>query len=290
LGYFFEKVGNMRHGFTLVELLVVITIIVVLLALLAPALDQAIYQAELAVCASNLDVIAGGTVTYAMHHKRLYPDRPSRTSNGSNRPGDVYWGQNEMKDDRAILKTFLNLNAALNDPLIRPIDIEGSKPDSVLVVPYALYFGWGYDKANFGDKVMRRLGDRWTYTTPGSGRSTVEAFSVLASDWDGNIGAGQEWNQSSHPDRDGTMENYTIQDEIFTGVLVPRPFTFTVWRGARRGLIDTNYAFDDGSVERFNGVPWDAGGAAGTDQRLVRVHQADNRRDDSDARLRVPRR
>ena len=49
-----------RNGFTLVELLVVITIIVILLALLAPALDKAIYQAELAVCGTRVRAIATG--------------------------------------------------------------------------------------------------------------------------------------------------------------------------------------------------------------------------------------
>jgi prepilin-type N-terminal cleavage/methylation domain-containing protein len=286
----------LRCAFTLIELLVVVTIIVVLLALLTPALDKAIYQAELAVCGAHLRTIATGATQYAFASRKHYPDRPSRTSNGSNRPTDVYWGQNEQKDDRTILKTFLNVNENLNDPLIRPIDVAGSRTDSVLVVPYALYFGWGYDKAGKGDKIMRRIGDRWTYTEEGDGSvpAVVESFSVLASDWDGLLRNASR-NQSSHPDRDGTMENFTIQDEIFTGVLVPRPFTFTVWRTppslTRRGPIDTNYAFDDGSVGRYTDVPWDAAevGAA-SDHGLVLVPQADSQNTAPSTMLRVPRR
>jgi len=41
-------------AFTLVELLVVFTIIVILLALLVPALGRAIYHARLAQCAGRL--------------------------------------------------------------------------------------------------------------------------------------------------------------------------------------------------------------------------------------------
>lgn len=44
----------MRTAFMIAEVLVVITIVVVLLSLLARALDQAIYQAELATCAANM--------------------------------------------------------------------------------------------------------------------------------------------------------------------------------------------------------------------------------------------
>src|ERR1041385_7046662 len=44
---------NRMTAFTLIELLVVVTIIVVLLALLTPALDRAIYRAELLRCGAN---------------------------------------------------------------------------------------------------------------------------------------------------------------------------------------------------------------------------------------------
>ncbi len=281
------------RAFTLIELLVVVAIIAVLLALLTPALDRAIYNAELAVCSSRLHLIATGAINYTFEHKKWYPYRPSRTSNGSNRPTDLYWGQNEKRDDRTILKTFLSLNAALNDPLVRAVDVEGSKADSRCFVPYALYFGWGYDKADLGDQIMRRLGDRWTYTTTGSGPSIVDSFSVLASDWDGIIET-QERMQSTHPDRDGILSNFTIQDELFNGTVPPHQTTLTVWRNegqtTRRGVIDTNYAYSDGSVERFNDVPWDAAGGTGTDQRLMRVHHADDRKANADTRIRVPRR
>jgi len=64
-------------AFTFVELLVVITIIVVLLALLVPALDEAVYQADLAVCATHQHGIGVGAVAYALNHARI-PGRPIR--------------------------------------------------------------------------------------------------------------------------------------------------------------------------------------------------------------------
>src|SRR5687767_12600186 len=74
------RAGRVRRGgskaFSLVELLVVVTIITVLMALLAPAMDQAIYQAELAVCGANQRTTAGAVTLYAAGNKRSYPYRP----------------------------------------------------------------------------------------------------------------------------------------------------------------------------------------------------------------------
>src|SRR5688572_26873229 len=70
------------RAFTLIELLVVITIIVVLLSLLTPALDKAIYQAELAVCGANIKGAYGAITTYAMDNKRRYPHRPELDKDG----------------------------------------------------------------------------------------------------------------------------------------------------------------------------------------------------------------
>ena len=55
-----------RRGFTLVELLVVISIIAILIALLLPALAQARATAQTVACASNLRQLSVGVVEYSV--------------------------------------------------------------------------------------------------------------------------------------------------------------------------------------------------------------------------------
>src|SRR5688500_15697241 len=64
-----------RKGFTLVELLVVVTIIVLLISMLIPALSKAIYQAQLGKCATNYKFVVNGTQNYTMDFQKQYPFR-----------------------------------------------------------------------------------------------------------------------------------------------------------------------------------------------------------------------
>jgi prepilin-type N-terminal cleavage/methylation domain-containing protein len=73
-----------RHGcpasgstaaFTLVELLVAVSIIALLIAILLPSLKRARYQAQNTLCISNLHQIGVGCATYAAEDpKNIYPD------------------------------------------------------------------------------------------------------------------------------------------------------------------------------------------------------------------------
>ena len=76
--------SHKAQAFSLVELLVVITILVVLLALLAPAMDKAIYQAELAVCGAQQKAIASSSQGYAFDSRRSYPYRDGVRNTGVN--------------------------------------------------------------------------------------------------------------------------------------------------------------------------------------------------------------
>jgi prepilin-type N-terminal cleavage/methylation domain-containing protein len=63
------------HHFTLVELLVVITILAILMSLLTPALRKAVRTATLTVCVNNLKQMGVGLALYAEDYAELYPAR-----------------------------------------------------------------------------------------------------------------------------------------------------------------------------------------------------------------------
>jgi len=248
--------GTVRPAFTLLELLVIITLLVVLLALLAPALDSAICQAQLARCGANLHGIASGVLSYAVDHKREYP--------GAGR--SVFWTAQYLNeanegsfDLRQIIRSYLQVDRLFLDPLAGNIDLsieangKGIRTDSGqpgqgtrCLGNYSWYMRWGYPAP---DVAMNRLGQRFSWNG--------DSFDVLAADVDTRHEGG--WALSGHPDADAAESFYRVQDAFPPGWVqtVPGRYTLSWWQnsnGKARGLIDNNYLIQDGSVARLNAV------------------------------------
>lgn len=68
---------NKRKGFTLVELLVVVSIIALLMAIIVPSLRMARSQAEKSVCVSNLHTMYIAYAVYADNHNQELPQTSS---------------------------------------------------------------------------------------------------------------------------------------------------------------------------------------------------------------------
>lgn len=69
------------RGFTLVEILIVVGVIVVLVAILIPGIEIAMSRAQLTKCASNLRQLGGGVMSYATSNTGLLPPVSSKAPN-----------------------------------------------------------------------------------------------------------------------------------------------------------------------------------------------------------------
>ena len=242
----------MRYGFTIVELLVVITILVVLLALLAPALDQAIYQAELAVCGSRLKGIANGANVYAMEQRRAYPTRPGvDDANIDYYPMQLTF--ESLYDLRPMIAPYIQVRDMLLCPLVPKIDLTVPASGTYIYSPYNLWFGWQYAEAS----GMHRLGDHWEGFPANHPRNPARLrFNWIAGDGDRH-GPPARAIYGSHPDRLGSREG-KFYPEVAQNVPIAEiagGLVQTRWRSREgdrdRGLIDMNHAAADGSVVRF---------------------------------------
>jgi len=249
-----------NRGFTLIELLVVVAMLVVLLALLMPAMDQAIYQAELAVCGGNLRGLGQGMAAYVFDHKRYYPPRYS--TQGEGRSMKLSGGETNRDNIRPVLRPYIPLNKLLVDPLCsRKVDLEKTEQFSQVYASYGLWFGWRITDETRG---MSRLGDRFSYKGTG--------FNVWAADLDVIRFGG--FIQTSHPDDRGLLTPDIQQDTVpNVGVYAPGvAMTYSIWmdKGLRaRGRLDRNVLFDDQSVSRYAKVKFHVSGEP--DERMVEL-------------------
>ena len=250
-------------GFTLIELLVVITIIVVLLALLTPALDKAIYQAQLAVCGTRLHGIGVGSQTYAASFKRAYPVRVAAV--WPQELSDVSMGI----DDRPEFRDYIPINDALLCPLIpAKIDIANPAPDELgrkcnIYSSYVLWFGFDYEFAAQQSRAMRKLGDRWSYQDTQNTQISIDS-DLVAMDSD-CLDPTNGTAVASHPDAAEVMTPWVDDNQKFAPDAISFALTsnttyvFSWWHrtdGLLRGTIDNQYLHGDGSVQRINKVSY----------------------------------
>lgn len=237
----------MQRAFSLIELLVVTTIVVVLLSLLTPALDRVVYQAELTACAGNQKGVAVGTDAYALSFNRSYPSRPTASMGR-----EPYLLAQSNFDDRPVIRNFIPINKCLRDPLTQSVNLEQTRSDSYVFLSYSLWFGFGYD----GHRGLSKIGDLLEWTDSDQGTPFDRRYNVLISDHDVNT-IDQGLSQLAHPDTNGVLSTYVRQDEH------PDPsgndssyWVFSIWRGPARSPGDVNIAFTDQSVRRYGHVRW----------------------------------
>jgi prepilin-type N-terminal cleavage/methylation domain-containing protein/prepilin-type processing-associated H-X9-DG protein len=137
-----------RHGFTLVELLVVIGVIATLAALLLPAINGARDKARRAACVSNLRQLSLASLAYTNEYEGFFmPCAYWRTS-----PAVYWWGTNEVG---------INYEAGFVYPYL---DVKPNTTHSVFDCPAQR---WGsYDPQGPGDEPTSTYGYNGYYLCP----------------------------------------------------------------------------------------------------------------------------
>jgi prepilin-type N-terminal cleavage/methylation domain-containing protein len=144
-------------GFTLVELLVVVSIIALLLAILLPSLGKARMIAIETACMSNLHQIGLASLSYETEEQRLpasVDELSARVGGGPSYPNTV---RNGSDDIRELYEDFMDVDD-FNCPFI-PKWSPSEATDDVINIEY--YVGGGY----WGDGSGTAYTSRWCKTT-----------------------------------------------------------------------------------------------------------------------------
>ena len=231
-----------RDGFTLVELLVAITIIVVLLSLLSPALDKAMTAASLAVCASNQKAIASAGAVYAQSNRSRYP-HPKLARDGNDmmyQPDIIGWEADPDRDIRALYEPYIPY-AVYGCPMSPGIkfDFESNDVGTTVQSNYAIFMAWAYVGGQ-GGPGMFRMGDRLEYYDSWNGRDAASSVVVMDRAISNDTGGGQ----SAHPDDESQWRLYVWNNRD--------GFTHTAWGYGSRSQLDVNQTYVDLSVSRVD--------------------------------------
>ena len=141
-------------AFTLVEMLLVVSIIVILIAMLLPSLARSKFNARSAICQSHKRQITNGFVNYAMDWDKWYPARfPEKSTHDH----PFWWSAGGLDMHEVPEKYFGSAN--------------GNKPPEVLLCPIAPDAIWGVDipwplSGIYRTNVCVTAGWDWSTSTP----------------------------------------------------------------------------------------------------------------------------
>jgi prepilin-type N-terminal cleavage/methylation domain-containing protein len=184
-----NKQINRRFGFTLVELLVVISIIALLLSILMPTLNKVRIQAKITVCATNLRQLGLGVAMYMVSNNDHYPSYYSMPQANSWTTDPSYYDKTSWP--RLIQRYLDGGNAAPNQPFTKafycplgPIpgktiykDTWGQKSKWPNFNSH--YVTYGYNQYALGDNAWGVTAGRAFNVTPTSSKLRASEFLVM---------------------------------------------------------------------------------------------------------------
>ena len=218
-----------KYNFTIIELLIVITIFLILVALLLPVIYKVKKKSQNTLCVSNLRQSSMAILSYASNSNTFYPRRSVDSSYWSARNNIRY----NNSDDRYLLEEYIDdwrvMNCSFTEPDLKAIENSNAP---VIQLSYEMYFG-SYIRTTEAKSGLLKVGDVSTYSN--------NEFSILMTDQD-LVRKGQYW-RSSHPDYSPEVLTYrSVNDSELLCV------RWRIANGRVRSLIDRNFLREDGSV------------------------------------------
>lgn len=247
-------------AFTLLELLLVVSIIALLLTLLVPSLARARYRAHLVSCLGNQKNLVYGIHMFVTSNRDAYPRRDTIRYPKDGFKAQCFKLRGGIDDRNEIAHYFSHEGLDIVCPLSSELPILDASISSWQIENnISFWYGWQYlQSGKTGlEQANEKIGDGFTY----AGRR----FHVLTGDWVFQYKTGGIGFESAHLDTPPSMSVLRVRDNRFAYSRYESNRTTTV------GQLDLNFGFDDGSVRQFDHVQFDPALGPDNDARFVQV-------------------